>query len=1042
MSTGQIVAGVAAVAGMFVGIPPQYTYMAVSYLWSATHPNVIEGPALTDLSVITAQAGGVINRVFGSARLSGNVIYSQPLTDIPETVSAKGASAEQKNHKYYATFAVAVGQGELDFGRVWVNKKLHTTNSANASVEDLLISSKKQGTIRFYRGTRDQRPDPVIQADQGWKASAYRGTAYVMFDMLPYDGSLAIEIEVIKDGQVVYVVEKIFTVDDSAMWLVQGAIYPSVNQKNQLVYITGFNNAEDQLAGKTLKTCNIITTDGALKQISAFGTLGGASSSFSTRTKSTDGSTLLVVSEEITYIRKYYCAFSDGAAVHLPINDDLFIYDAISVKDSQYMFLARYDKSGNRRIHQVSFNGIAVKSVLTIDAGFNIRDMALGSNYLYVLDNLERIHYFDVDDLEYKGILFQNTTSNTSISALTTDSDICYFVIGSQNPSLKNNIYKVKDGTQILEANIASGNFAPNKLFYTNSNFYGTSINITERSLYIAAKTVASKDIEVSSIVKSLCLEAGVAEDEIVVDSLKGIKCRGYVLANIMTAGSAIEQLANYFFFDIVESDDKLKYIKRGNPPVARIPEDDLAAHVDGSDLPDDLESTRQPSLELPNKVTLKYMDYEADYQVNSRVARRFTIKTQSSINPEVAVVMNATQAMTMANRILYCQWNDRTTYKLYLSIKYWYLEPTDVIEVERDGEYKTMRITEIGYQNGILTVSAVAEDSSIYDVVEVADSSNYRTTSLSYSSTTDLNLLDIPLLRDEDDANLINYMSANGLSPNGWGGAQVYKSLDGSSYATLNEYLTRGGIFGVAKNALADWKDNVPDFVNTLTVRMNGALNSTSEANFFSKANAILVGDEILQFQYAEAKGDNVFELKHLMRGRLGTERFKNTHRIGEKVVLLNMSGLYVINSSYSEIGQERVFKAVSNGETLDDALAVKFTNNAASKMPYSPCHLGGGRDGSGNLTLQWVRRTRINGGWNNKINVPLGETTELYEVDIIKPDGTVARTIENLTSPTCIYTAAQQVSDFGSVQSSVKFTVYQISSMVGRGFPATETI
>ena len=53
-----------------------------------------------------------------------------------------------------------------------------------------------------------------------------------------------------------------------------------------------------------------------------------------------------------------------------------------------------------------------------------------------------------------------------------------------------------------------------------------------------------------------------------------------------------------------------------------------------------------------------------------------------------------------------------------------------------------------------------------------------------------------------------------------------------------------------------------------------------------------------------------------------------------------------------------------------------------------------------------------------------------------------TLKRTIIGLTSPTTIYTAAQQVTDFGSAQSSVLVNVYQLSAAVGRGYAGIATI
>ena len=53
-----------------------------------------------------------------------------------------------------------------------------------------------------------------------------------------------------------------------------------------------------------------------------------------------------------------------------------------------------------------------------------------------------------------------------------------------------------------------------------------------------------------------------------------------------------------------------------------------------------------------------------------------------------------------------------------------------------------------------------------------------------------------------------------------------------------------------------------------------------------------------------------------------------------------------------------------------------------------------------------------------------------------------TVVRTVEGITSPSLIYTAAQQVTDFGAVQSTLSIKVYQISAIVGRGVPGIATL
>lgn len=72
----------------------------------------------------------------------------------------------------------------------------------------------------------------------------------------------------------------------------------------------------------------------------------------------------------------------------------------------------------------------------------------------------------------------------------------------------------------------------------------------------------------------------------------------------------------------------------------------------------------------------------------------------------------------------------------------------------------------------------------------------------------------------------------------------------------------------------------------------------------------------------------------------------------------------------------------------------------------------------------------------------MPLGEEVELYDVDILDiGTGAVVRTTR-VIQPSFIYTSAMQVADFGSNQTRVKFSVYQVSLAYGRGTGATRTV
>ncbi len=108
--------------------------------------------------------------------------------------------------------------------------------------------------------------------------------------------------------------------------------------------------------------------------------------------------------------------------------------------------------------------------------------------------------------------------------------------------------------------------------------------------------------------------------------------------------------------------------------------------------------------------------------------------------------------------------------------------------------------------------------------------------------------------------------------------------------------------------------------------------------------------------------------------------------------------------------------------------------------RRPLAPVHLKAWRGGgSDDVTLSWVRRTRLGGdGWDGS-DVPLGEEREAYAVEILS-GGAVVREVAAEAAPVT-YTAAQQEADFGAAVTSLDWRVSQLSASFGRGVPAAAT-
>lgn len=343
-----------------------------------------------------------------------------------------------------------------------------------------------------------------------------------------------------------------------------------------------------------------------------------------------------------------------------------------------------------------------------------------------------------------------------------------------------------------------------------------------------------------------------------------------------------------------------------------------------------------------------------------------------------------------------------------------------------------------------IIEITCVSENIKIYQQSTVAPQILGVSTNVTSILPTDLQLLDIPLLRDQDDG--VGYYCAAGGYINNWQGCVIYKSNDsGLTYSQLTQAITNESIIGYTENVLGNFlSGNIFDETNILTVFINNSslsLSSQTELNVLNGANVALIGNEIIQFKNAVQINSNVWQISGLIRGKQGTDWSMNQHVANERFILLNTSTINLIQSASSEYDLVRFYKAPTIFESLTDASSISFTNTDIAQECLSPIQIGGGRDSSGNLTINWIRRGRINNTWQNYIDVPLGETSENFQIDILNSSNTVLRTISTTTT-TANYTANQQITDFGSIQSSIKINIYQISSVRGRGYPETAII
>ena len=938
------------------------------------------------------------------------------------------------------------------------------------------------GTMRIYSGSETQLPDPLIEADLGaGNAPAYRGLAYIVFDnfaLADFGNRIPnITAEVIVSGSTG--IQYLGKID-----LAKPAPVPNSAYKLKTSYIDAEKISSSYVLLDTWNSAvsgvNPLTVYPSGLKVE--GVISGNYAPVVVPPKNT-----LLLSHKVISDRPFYAQTFDfiGGGV-----DRVLAY-LIDGSPASLVFVGKFivppaegnfSSSENRQVYvrgdyiYLYFNGKLFKAPLKYGAnstteihsptdfdiyaekiaeytGYSIRDIFITEDKLYLLNvvssMIDELITFDLGSTAELSRVTVPSVYATTAAYLYIDSiNDAYIVYRHGSPLLSlmrvsgSVIYDYGDIPNSSVSWVDDVNYN-NQVFAVEGGVFVSvvSYNIAEPSAYYwALSSIASTAVPLSTIVADICNSAGLDSSFINVTDLAGTNVRGYTRNAQMTARAALEPLASGFFFDAVESADKIVFKHRGSASVATIDYDDLGASSESSQA-DRVITTITQDNELPIELNMQYTDPARDFQVGSQRSRRQVPKSQKIDTVQMPISWSGTEAKQAVEKLHYTAWEDRTTYAFSLPAKHMRLEPTDVVMLPVNGVSKRVRITKTVFDD-VLKCEAVADYSANYVGESIAADNPAGPQQISVPGTTIMQILDIPILQDGDnDAGF--YVAAMGTG-SGWSGAVIYKSSDNVSFDEADS-VTVESTMGSATTLLPSGPTTIWDDGSTVTVRLiDGALTSTTDLGAMAGINTIAIGApgrwEIVSFRTATLNADGTYTLSRLLRGRLGTEWAVGTHEIGDTVVLLEAGALIRIVPATSDIGVERYYKAISFGG--DDADSIAYTHRAVGLETHAPVHIAGRRHSpaTNDWTITWVRRGRVDNTWRDYVDVPLGETTESYEIDIMS-GSTVKRTL-TATSQTVTYTSAMQTTDFGAVQTTITVNVYQLSGIVGRGFVGAKTL
>ena len=500
----------------------------------------------------------------------------------------------------------------------------------------------------------------------------------------------------------------------------------------------------------------------------------------------------------------------------------------------------------------------------------------------------------------------------------------------------------------------------------------------------------------------------------------------GYIVPDAVSARTALEPLTDLLGLAVREEAGTLNFSREG-AGVGSIALDELAMEEGRATI----ELTRVPDHELPSEAILAYRDLFAEYQ--SASARQAAIGATSVRQETIAFpgVLEPAEAESLLGDWLKRKWMQRERVNFALAPTAVSVAPGCIVtlpgmateflvdEVE-DGLVKRVSARQI-LRGAALGGAAVLPEPPDDEPIE--------------HGRPLVHFLDLPM-GAFSGAEHEQFRVAAWAKP--WKSQAVFASPETIGFAR-RATLDRPAFAGRLTAPLVPSGSGRIDAISEITVRLAfGELASVSRLQMLNGANAATVRSssgvwEVLQFETATEIAPSVWRLAGLLRGQLGTEDAAAVGAaIGAPFVLLDQA-LRPAGLSASEGGLALNWKVgpagydFGSGKFVDMSLA----GGTRAKLPLSPAHLTAAWQGN-DLRLTWIRRGRVGADSWDGDDIPLGEESELYRIEVAAVGGEPVRTVE-VAAPEWTYAEAEMATDWPVRPAEVEIRVGQVGRECG---------
>ena len=281
--------------------------------------------------------------------------------------------------------------------------------------------------------------------------------------------------------------------------------------------------------------------------------------------------------------------------------------------------------------------------------------------------------------------------------------------------------------------------------------------------------------------------------------------------------------------------------------------------------------------------------DYDGARDYQGGEARAVAAEnTVGSLHRELAAVLDAHTAKSLAQQMLGRAWSARERITLRLPPSYIWLEPGTELRLAPQSPWTIDKVT----IDGFVTVVELRPPATPIPELE-GDSGRVAANVDVVASEPQVAVFAVPGENGGPSDAPAMLLAATAATP-GWKARVVEVEVAGKRIMVRT--AGRKAKLGRASSVLGPADADAIDTVNSVEVQLIDTLQwlvSCDDEALATGANAAMLGDEILQFGDALPMGGGKFRLSRLLRGRLGTGDALAAHFVGQWFVLLEADSL-----------------------------------------------------------------------------------------------------------------------------------------------------